>query len=636
MLRTFHKRLSAAHRKRSVASIATNDGNLSDFDVDNGDDVSASRSGGGGGGDGNGEADTSIELGNSTPTSKLGLRRNALGGSRDDDLDMEGLTIITVDDGKGGLKHVRVSKPPDGQEDVAEQAGGGGGGSSGSSAVDGKKGSSDGGGKKISLGDMLKQEFTGRSFFQLEGEKLRKRIVSKRGVVNIGQNHMDEEKFRFITDFFNTMLDMKWRYVLTIFCLSFFLSWLAFAGVWYVIFYLHGDLEPEHLPERQAESGWTPCAYAIHNFKSCFLFSLETQHTIGYGGRQTTEECPAAIAVMSFQSVIGVIIQACMVGTIFAKLTRPKKRANTLLFTKNAVICRRDGYHCLCFRVANMRQSHLVETHVRAILVTKKVTEEGEVIPFYQTELDVGTDMEGQEDTLFFIWPSIVTHRIDESSPFYNMSARDFLKKRYEIIVVLEGIVEPTGMSIQVRTSYLPYEILWGYRFVNVLNFNRKANMYQVDYGSFNKVLNAADMPTCSAKTYDFYYKAKAEDDAASAEVDSSTEQKLFRRSTIEGRPSAVAKRILPPSVSYAFAHSESDVSIRPRKGPHPQSNHVAVPNAADPASRQRVKKQTSFKVEDEIKTAGSVAVAVSEHGGTSSYSNFARIATPTTPVVML
>ena len=624
MIRSFHKRLSAAHRKRSVASIATNDGNLSDFDVDNGDDVSASPSGGGGIG---GEAEVSLEMGNTEPSSKLGLRRNALGGSRDDDLDMEGLTIITVDDGKGGLKHVRVSKPPDGQEDVAEQVGGGGGGGGvgSSGGADGKKGSSEAGGRKISLGDMLKQEFTGRSFFQLEGEKLRKRIVSKRGVVNIGQNHMDEEKFRFITDFFNTMLDMKWRYVLTIFCLSFFLSWLAFAGVWYLIFLLHGDFEPGHLPDEQAASGWTPCAYAIHNFKSCFLFSLETQHTIGYGGRQTTEECPAAIAVMSFQSVIGVIIQACMVGTIFAKLTRPKKRANTLLFTKNAVICRRDGYHCLCFRVANLRQSHLVETHVRAILVTKKVTEEGEVIPFYQTELDVGTDMEGQEDTLFFIWPSVVTHRIDESSPFYNMSARDFLKKRYEIIVVLEGIVEPTGMSIQVRTSYLPYEILWGYRFVNVLNFNRKANMYQVDYGSFNKVLNA-DMPTCSAKTYDFYYKAKAEDDAASAEVHSSSEQKLFRRSTIEDRPSAAAKRPLPPSVSYVFAHSESDVSLRP--------NHVAVPNAAEPA-KQRAKKQTSFKVEDEIKTAGSVAVAVSEHGG-SNYSNFARIATPTTPVVML
>ena len=38
-----------------------------------------------------------------------------------------------------------------------------------------------------------------------------------------------------------------------------------------------------------AESGWNPCVYNIHSFTSCFLFSIETQHTIGYGVRTTTE-----------------------------------------------------------------------------------------------------------------------------------------------------------------------------------------------------------------------------------------------------------------------------------------------------------------------------------------------------------
>ena len=39
-----------------------------------------------------------------------------------------------------------------------------------------------------------------------------------------------------------------------------------------------------------------------------FVFSVETQHTIGYGGRQTTEECPEAIFIMSVQA--NVTIQA--------------------------------------------------------------------------------------------------------------------------------------------------------------------------------------------------------------------------------------------------------------------------------------------------------------------------------------
>ena len=99
-----------------------------------------------------------------------------------------------------------------------------------------------------------------------------------------------------------------------------------------------------------------------------------------------------------------------------SKLARPKKRASTLMFSKNAVICQRDGTNCLLFRcklvsyviwsnlrdtvkvllhfnpvfrVGNMRHTSLVEAHVRAILIQKRVTEEGEVLPYHQAELDV-------------------------------------------------------------------------------------------------------------------------------------------------------------------------------------------------------------------------------------------------------
>ena len=65
-----------------------------------------------------------------------------------------------------------------------------------------------------------------------------------------------------------------------------------------------------------------------------------------------------------------------------------------------------------------MRLSSLVEAHVRAILISKKVTREGEVIPYAQTELLVGTDSEGEEDELFFIWPTTIIHKINQDSPF--------------------------------------------------------------------------------------------------------------------------------------------------------------------------------------------------------------------------
>lgn len=66
-----------------------------------------------------------------------------------------------------------------------------------------------------------------------------------------------------------------------------------------------------------------------------------------------------------------------------------------------------------------------------------QVTREGETLPFFQTELKVGGD--GEEDKIFFIWPTTIVHKIDENSPLYRLSASDMLHERFEIVVMLEG-----------------------------------------------------------------------------------------------------------------------------------------------------------------------------------------------------
>ena len=80
---------------------------------------------------------------------------------------------------------------------------------------------------------------------------------------------------------------------------------------------------------------------------------------------------------------------------------------------------------------------------------------------------------------------------------------------RYEIVVVLEGIVEPTGSSIQVRSSYTPHEILWGYRFINILNYSRLTSQYRIDYSSFNKVYKV-ETPKTSAKQVTLTFQKKS------------------------------------------------------------------------------------------------------------------------------
>lgn len=72
---------------------------------------------------------------------------------------------------------------------------------------------------------------------------------------------------------------MKWRWCLALFAISFFSGWLFFAVIYYIIMHVHEDFL--HLED----ATWTPCIQNTKSFISVFMFSLETQHTIGYGSR---------------------------------------------------------------------------------------------------------------------------------------------------------------------------------------------------------------------------------------------------------------------------------------------------------------------------------------------------------------
>ncbi|CAH3910732.1 unnamed protein product [Pieris brassicae] len=326
--------------------------------------------------------------------------------------------------------------------------------------------------------------------------RVRKRVIFKHGDCNVVQWNVAKRRRRYLQDIFTTLVDAQWRWTLLVFALSFILSWLLFALIWWLIIFTHGDLNPS----TNSNETFIPCLNNVNSFTGCFLFSVETQHTIGYGSRTTNEECPEAIFVMCLQSIVGVFIQAFMVGLIFAKLARAKKRNTTLLFSRNAVICLRDGEFYLLFRVGDIRKSHILEAHVRAQIIRKKITREGESLPFYQQELKVGAD--GEEDRLMFIWPMTIVHKINEKSPLYNLSASDMLRERFEIVVMLEGVIESTGMTTQARSSFLPSEILWGHRFETMVSFRKDTGEYEVDYTRFNNTYEV-DTPLCSAKQLD-------------------------------------------------------------------------------------------------------------------------------------
>jgi len=255
------------------------------------------------------------------------------------------------------------------------------------------------------------------------------------------------------------------------------------------------------------------CVDAVVDFTSAFLFSVETQHTIGYGGRMTSTQCPVAILVMSIQSIIGVFITACITGIMFAKFTKPTHRGKTIIFSRNALVTLRNGHFFLLCRVADLRPTHLIESHISAYVVRRETTEEGEDIPHHLYSIEFGTDLDGTQDFFQLYWPLVLSHRIDDKSPLWTVSPEDLDTTRFEIILTLEGTTPETGNNIQVRTSYLPHEILWGCQFQHsCVNYNEVINKYEVSFDSFNATVEDKT-PRFSPKV--FYTQRKKQTEKA-------------------------------------------------------------------------------------------------------------------------
>lgn len=206
---------------------------------------------------------------------------------------------------------------------------------------------------------------SGSGFNQPPPEKKRKRqrFVDKNGRCNVQHGNLGGETSRYLSDLFTTLVDLKWRWNLFIFILTYTVAWLFMASMWWFIAYIRGDLNKAH------NEKYTPCVANVYNFPSAFLFFIETEATIGYGYRYITDKCPEGIILFLFQSILGSIVDAFLIGCMFIKMSQPKKRAETLMFSEHAAISMRDGKLTLMFRVGNLRNSHMVSAQIRCKLL---------------------------------------------------------------------------------------------------------------------------------------------------------------------------------------------------------------------------------------------------------------------------
>lgn len=310
------------------------------------------------------------------------------------------------------------------------------------------------------------------------------RYIRKEGNCNIVFRHGPEEWLLFMTDIFTSLVEIRWRVMFLIFALSYILSWLFFGILYWVIALVHGDIKDETND---------PCIFEVRSFTAAFLFSLETQTTIGYGFRGMSENCMVAIILVTIQDVLSCFIDTFVIGIVVAKMASAKKRAQTVGFSNRAVVNLRDGYLCLSWRVGDFRRNHLVEGTACAQIVRSMVHTTGKVDVTYE-------DLVIQQRDIALVTPTIIFHRIEPNSPLYKISLVDLRKADFELVVSFTYTDDTTGMLHQTRTSYTPDEILWGQMFQEMIKVSRR--YYRVDYTLFNNISKVL-VPEVSAEEYE-------------------------------------------------------------------------------------------------------------------------------------
>lgn len=310
------------------------------------------------------------------------------------------------------------------------------------------------------------------------------RYIRKEGNCNIVFRHVPEEWLLFVTDIFTTLVEIRWRVMFLIFALSYILSWLFFGIIFWIIALAHGDIQDENID---------PCVYEVRSFTAAFLFSLETQTTIGYGARGMSENCMIAIIVVTVQDVISCFIDTFVIGIVVSKMASARKRAQTLGFSNCAVINLRDGFLCLSWRVGDFRRHHLVEGTACAQLVRSMVHATGKVDVTYD-------DLRIMQKEIALVTPTTITHRMEPGSPLYKMSLADLQKADFELVVSFTYTDDSTGMLHQTRSSYTPAEILWGQVFQEMIRTTKR--FHRVDYNLFNHTAKVL-VPEVSPEVYE-------------------------------------------------------------------------------------------------------------------------------------
>jgi inward rectifier potassium channel len=254
------------------------------------------------------------------------------------------------------------------------------------------------------------------------------------------------------------------------------LSWPGFAGLVFGIYlFINLVFAALYMLNPHAVAEMRP-----GSFFDAFFFSVETLATVGYGHMYPETFYGHLIAMLEI--MVGMFGLAVITGLIFVRFSRPTARIH---FSKVAVIAPFDGVPNLMIRVANLRHQAMVEPEFRMILLRNVITAEGEEVRRFRS-------LKLEFDHLI-AFPAVLTvrHRIDEDSPLFGMTPKDFQQQDIRLIASIVGVDTVIVAPVESFGDYNYEQIEWNRRFVEIYDQNEEGE-WTVDYARIDEIEDIA------------------------------------------------------------------------------------------------------------------------------------------------
>ncbi len=208
------------------------------------------------------------------------------------------------------------------------------------------------------------------------------------------------------------------------------------------------------------------------NLFTAFSFSIQTLTTIGYGGMAPTTLW--ADVVVALESFVGVLFVAVFSGLVFAKFGRPSAR---VAFADKVVVNRFHGRPCLMVRMANERNSRIVDATVHVYALIDELSPEGvSMRRFVPLKLE-------RDHTPVFSMSWLVLHYLDGDSPLLSL-ATGHQESLMSLVVTVMGIDSTTMQTVYGQYYYRPLEIEHGRRFGDMIT--GKDGMAAIDHSKLH------------------------------------------------------------------------------------------------------------------------------------------------------